>query len=139
MKKFIALFAALAICCCLFAACGDDETYRMPGNGTTSGSTAPELDDDNGSYNADRDGEVSLTTDDNGILEDGIDDVEDGIDRGMNDLEQGIDDLEQGMDDMTDGSEADPDAGANGEGMQPDGMNGQNDGAANGSTNGNSR
>lgn len=151
MKRIFALIISLALVACLFAACGDDETYRQPGNGTTLGSnitTEPIADGDNGSYSADPNGEVSQTTDDN-ILEDGLDDVEDGINQGLDDIEDGIDDMtdgDMGRNNGTNGvngtngaNGANGTNGANGEGMQSNGMNGQNDGAAaGGSTNGNS-
>lgn len=159
MKRIIALIMALMMAACLFAACGDDDTYRQPGTGTTLGGgiTTPARSDDNGTYSADPDGEVNPTTDDN-ILEDGIDDIEDGLNEGLNDLEQGINDLENGAEDMLGGDMNDNNdmnngmngqTGANGVNGS-DGMNGENgtetsgmenrndNGMNNGSTNGNS-
>ena len=125
MKKIFALIISLMLVTCLLAACGDDDTYRQPGTGTTLGGgtgTAPVVDDNNGSYSADPDGDVNQTTDNN-ILEDGINDIENGIEQGMDDLEQGMDDLENGAEDMLDGD------GRRGDNAD---MNGINDDAANG-------
>lgn len=163
MKRIFALIISLMLVMCLFAACGDDDTYRQPGNGTTLGGkgTTPAIDDNNGSYSADPDGDVNQTTDDN-ILEDGINDIEDGIEQGMDDLEQGVNDLENGAEDMFDGdNDVDNNTDMNGmnddavngengngdlgtNGMDSDGSNGNNNnnnnnaGNTNGSTNGNS-
>lgn len=100
MKRIIALIISLALAACLLSACGDDETYRQPGNGTTLGgsiTTAPIADDDNGSYSAGPDGDVSQTTDEN-ILEDGVNDLEDGMDKAESGINQGLDDLEDSLD-----------------------------------------
>ncbi len=102
MKRIIALTISLALAACLLAACGDDETYRQPGNGTTLGTnitTEPPAMDDNGSYSAGPDGDVSQTTDEN-ILEDGMNDVEDGIEQGLDGIEEGIDDMRDDANDM---------------------------------------
>lgn len=160
MKKIFALMIALAFAMCLFTACGDDDTYRQPGTGTTLGdvtSTTP-IDDANGSYSADPDGDVNQTTDDN-ILEDGINDIENGIENGLNDIEQGIDDLGDGAEEMFDGNDnmngvngtngANDMNGMNGTngigndadptGVDSENNNNNNAGYTNGSTNGNSR
>ena len=100
----------LALAACMLTACGDDDIYRDPGNGTTLGgkgttATTPTVNDDNGSYSADPDGDVNQTTDNNGV----IDDIGDGIDQGMDDLGQGIedvgDDIGEGIKDVADGAE----------------------------------
>ena len=162
MKRLFALIFALLMTACLFSACGDDDTYRQPGTGTTLGGhkvTEPVGSDDNGTYSADPDGEVNPTTDDN-ILEDGLNDLENGIDEGIDDIEQGLGDLENGARDMLDGDMNN--AGANGmngngdvngtNGMNgtdaengamssqtnPEGGNRNDDGMNNGATNGNS-
>lgn len=130
MKRIFALaicliFAAVGLC-----ACGDDDIYRQPGNGTTLGdrgnaaTTTEPISDDTGSYSADPEGEVSKTTD--GLLEEGMEDLEDG----MNDIENGID---QGMDDVEDMMDGDmPDGADNGSTV-----NGAGQGTGNGATNGN--
>lgn len=135
MKRIIALITSIALAACILGACGDDETYRRPGTGTTLGEpnvTTVSLGDDNGSYSADPDGEVSQTTDEN-ILEDGMDSVESGIDQGMDDLREGVDDLEQGADEML-GGEGNETA----EGTVGNDINGAGQGTGNGATNGNS-
>lgn len=105
MKRILALIISLMLVTCFLAACGDDDTYRQPGTGTTLGGnvTTPAIDDQNGSYSADPDGEVNQTTDNGNIIEDGINDIENGIEQGMNDLEQGMNDLENGAEDMMNG------------------------------------
>lgn len=105
MKRIFALMICLALAACMLTACGDDDIYREPGNGTTLGATTttPTLGDDNGSYSADPDGDVNQTTDNDGVM----DDIEDGIDQGMDDIGQGIedlgDDIGQGIEDIGDG------------------------------------
>lgn len=109
MKRIFALIISLMLVTCIFAACGDDDTYRQPGTGTTLGGnvTTPAIDDQNGSYSADTNGEVNQTTDNDGILEDGMNDLENGIEQGMDDIEQGLDDLGDGAEDMLGGNNAD--------------------------------
>ena len=107
MKRIFALIISLMLVTCLFAACGDDDTYRQPGTGTTLGGkvTTPAIDDQNGSYSADPDGEVNQTTDNDNILEDGMNDLENGIEQGMDDIEQGLDDLGNGAENMLGGND----------------------------------
>ena len=106
MKRIFALMISLLLVTFLFAACGDDDTYRQPGTGTTLGGkvTTPAADDQNGSYSADLNGDVNQTTDNNNIIENGINDIENGLEEGMNDLENGINDLEQGAEEMFGGN-----------------------------------
>lgn len=131
MKRIFVLTVCLMLSMFMLAACGDDEIYDRPGNGTTLGTpaTEPPINDDNGSYSADPDGEVSQTTDNDGILEDGMDDVEKGVD----DIEDGID---QGMDDLGDMADGNGDAaGAENGNTAADSDNAP---VGDGSTNGNS-
>lgn len=109
MKRIFALMICLALAACMLTACGDDDIYREPGNGTTLGGgtvTTPAPSDDNGSYSADPDGDVSQTTDNDGVLEDGIDDIGEGIDQGMNDIGQGLEDIGDDIGDAVDGDDA---------------------------------
>lgn len=148
MKRTILIVLSLALAAFVLAGCGDNDVYERPGTGTTVEPNATEapLPDGNGSYSADPDGEVNQTTDGDGILEDGMNDLENGIDEGADAIENGADKaidgiergaeyLEQGAEDILDGNTADPEADAN----TNAGTSRTDMGDSHGATNGNSR
>lgn len=105
MKKILALAIAFMLCASMLCACGDD-VYDRPGTGTTlGGGTEPSVGSEPGTYSANNDGDVSLTTDGTNRVEGGINDVGEGIENGVDDIGRGLedigDDIENGIDDMT--------------------------------------
>ncbi len=137
MKKIFALILCAAALALTLAACGKDDAYRKPGTGTTLGTTAttPSAGSDNGSYSADPDGEVSQTTDTDGVLEDGMDHLESGLEQGMDDLEQGAEDLGDDIEDMGDDMSSGENGGAEAENNAESGAGRP---TGDGATNGNS-